>query len=81
MVDYNLISELDVSDTEAEQMIASAIDETGDLADLLKEDAKEFKPGTILVGKIIGFSGDDVVVEVGLKSEGLIPKVRVPEPQ
>jgi len=74
MVDYNLISELDVSDNEAEQMIASAIDETGDLADLLKEDAKEFKPGTILTGKVIGNAGDDVVIDVGFKSEGLINK-------
>jgi len=74
MVDYNLISELDVSDNEAEQMIAAAIDETGDLANLLKEDAKEFKPGTILTGKVIGNAGDDVVIDVGFKSEGLINK-------
>ena len=29
-------------------------------------------PGTILKGKIIGRAGDDVVVDVGLKSEGII---------
>jgi len=28
----------------------------------------------ILIGRVVGFAGDDVVIDVGLKSEGLIPK-------
>jgi small subunit ribosomal protein S1 len=41
---------------------------------LLKEQIADLTPGKLIKGKIIGFAGDDVVVEVGLKSEGLIPK-------
>ena len=39
---------------------------SGTIADLTE--------GKLIKGKVIGYAGDDVVVEVGLKSEGLIPK-------
>src|SRR5690606_28486754 len=74
MVDYNLISELDISDAEAESMVSAAIAETGDLSDLLTTEEREFKPGSILKGIVIGNAGDDVVIDVGFKSEGLINK-------
>jgi small subunit ribosomal protein S1 len=41
---------------------------------LLKTQGVDLTPGKIIKGKIIGIAGDDVVIEVGLKSEGLIPK-------
>ena len=78
MVDYNLIKELDAPDfdADAEKMLAEAADETGGdaLTALLDEEAREFKTGTILKGAVVGFAGDDVVIDVGFKSEGLINK-------
>ncbi|MEC9374593.1 MAG: 30S ribosomal protein S1, partial [Planctomycetota bacterium] len=41
---------------------------------------EELRPGAILDGQIVGFAGDDVVVEVGLKSEGLISKNEFDDP-
>jgi small subunit ribosomal protein S1 len=41
---------------------------------LLTEQAADLSAGKLIKGTIIGFAGDDVVVEVGLKSEGLIPR-------
>jgi small subunit ribosomal protein S1 len=41
---------------------------------LLGDQIQDFTPGNILDGKVIGFAGDYVVVEVGLKSEGMVPK-------
>jgi small subunit ribosomal protein S1 len=41
---------------------------------LLGDQIKDLTPGKLIKGKIVGFSGEDVVVEVGLKSEGLIPR-------
>ncbi len=74
MVDQNLISELDIDG-------ALLTAELGDLTDDLSVLGKGFggeddvcKPGTIIRGRIIGWAGDDVVVDVGLKSEGTIPK-------
>jgi len=41
---------------------------------MLGERVEDLVPGKLIKGKIIGMAGDDIVVEVGLKSEGLIPK-------
>jgi small subunit ribosomal protein S1 len=58
-------------------MIREALGATvakGDMDGLLKEDIQSFSKGTILKGRVVGKAGDDFVVEVGLKSEGLINK-------
>ncbi|MCH8342505.1 MAG: 30S ribosomal protein S1 [Planctomycetes bacterium] len=77
MVDYNLIEELGVSDLEVEELIREALGEqaaTGDMDGLLKQDIENFQRGNILNGRVVGKAGDDVVIDVGLKSEGLINK-------
>ena len=40
----------------------------------LQESVAEFTPGAILKGRIVRVAGDDVVVDIGYKSEGFIPK-------
>lgn len=40
----------------------------------LVDNLADLTPGKIIKGKVIGFAGDDVVLEVGLKSEGLVPR-------
>lgn len=50
------------TDTSSES-IAATIDQT----------IGNFQAGTILKGRIIGTVGDDVIVDVGLKSEGVVP--------
>ncbi len=76
MVDFNLIAELDSAgaglDDELNKLFGSAETEAS-LARAIGEHDEEYKPGTILKGTIVGRAGDDVVVDVGLKSEGLIP--------
>ncbi len=80
MIDETLIASLGIEDADAEALLSEAL---GDRAakgmdDLLDERIDSLETGTLIQGKIIGFSGDDVVVEVGLKSEGLIPKEEFP---
>ena len=81
MIDETLIASLGLADDEATRMLRDAFgsavaaakpDEYMD--SLLKEQIADLIPGRVIKGKIIGMAGDDVVVEVGLKSEGLIPK-------
>ena len=77
MVDENLIASLGASETEADALLRDAFGKSGNdhMTALLESDVvKEFETDTILVGRVIGFAGDDVVIDVGLKSEGLIPK-------
>ncbi|MBY0262113.1 MAG: 30S ribosomal protein S1 [Phycisphaerales bacterium] len=78
MIDQNLIASLGIDDTDATAMLSTAYGQTvagGDMETLLGKQIGQFTPGSILEGRCIGFAGDDfVVVDVGLKSEGLIPR-------
>ncbi|MEM1446721.1 MAG: S1 RNA-binding domain-containing protein, partial [Planctomycetota bacterium] len=77
MVDKNLIATLSVEDAEAELMIADALGQAvadGDMEGLLADTIGDFKPNSILTGKITGHAGDDFLVDVGLKSEGILDK-------
>jgi len=74
MVDQNLIKSLDVSDADVEAELAQALG--ADFSASALEEAIDEKsspqPGTILDGCIVSILGDDVIVEVGLKSEGVV---------
>src|SRR6185369_2301951 len=77
MVDRNLIADLEVDDTEAEAMLQDAYGTDvakGNMDGLIQDQVGDFKPGSILKGKIIGKAGDDYLVEVGLKSEGILDR-------
>ena len=83
MVDKNLISDLGIGDDEAAKMIAEALGDevaSGDMEPLLEKQMREFAPGSILKGKIIGHAGDDFLIEVGLKSEGILSRNEFDEP-
>ncbi|MEY3143727.1 MAG: ribosomal protein, partial [Planctomycetota bacterium] len=76
MVDRNLIEDLKL-DGEMERMLREAGIESvasGDMDGLISTEVSGYAPGAILKGHVVGFSGDFVVVEVGLKSEGLIDR-------
>ncbi|MBL8760774.1 MAG: 30S ribosomal protein S1 [Phycisphaerae bacterium] len=78
MIDENLIASLGISDDLANSMVRDALGKkAGDeeyMDSLLGQQINDLTPGKLIKGKIIGYAGDDVVVEVGLKSEGLVPK-------
>jgi small subunit ribosomal protein S1 len=78
MIDENLIASLGISDDIANSMVRDALGKkAGDeeyMDSLLGQQINDLTPGKLIKGKIIGYAGDDVVVEVGLKSEGLVPK-------
>ncbi len=83
MVNQNLIAELSVEDMEAEAMLAEAFGQSvadGDMEELLVESIGDFSNGSILQGKIIGKAGDDFLVDVGLKSEGILDKHEFDDP-
>jgi len=76
MVDYNLIKNLDVDDSAVERELMAAFSELPDsqkIEQAIDETIGSFQAGHILAGKVVGIVGDDVIVDVGLKSEGVIP--------
>jgi len=75
MVDHNLIQSLGIRDEDVEKELSEAMGEKFSL-DALGEMIQEktaHEPGKVLTGHVVSVAGDDVVVEVGLKSEGLVP--------
>jgi len=78
MIDENLIASLGIADDEAMAMLEDAFGADADtetrMDTILADQATDLSPGKLIKGTVIGFAGDDVVVEVGLKSEGLIPR-------
>ena len=77
MIDENLIASLGVADNEADLLLKEAYGEQvaeGDMDALLRDAFGDLGGDQLLEGTVIGRAGDDVVVDVGLKSEGLINK-------
>ena len=92
MVDFNLINSLGDLDDEVDAAVATAIsdavskNEDGkfglDLAKLIQSDeVQDFTPGAILKGRVSSVVGDDFVVELGLKSEGVLERSEFDEPE
>ena len=75
MVDRNLIHSLNVSDEDIEKQLAEVMGQefsSESLSDLMKENAAP-QPGKILTGHVVDVLGNEVIIEVGLKSEGSVP--------
>lgn len=74
MVDRNIINGLGVSEQDLEQQLEQLYgqDENQYLEEMLEKKVDLKLPGTILKGTIVSQIGNDVIVEVGLKSEGVV---------
>ncbi len=70
MVDRNLLREFDVNEDELAAVVAAGED-SKDFDDFLGE-SQSFEIGGIVSGKVVELVGDQVVVDVGYKSEGLV---------
>jgi small subunit ribosomal protein S1 len=83
MVDYNLINSLGDIDDDVDSAVATALgDAADDLSKLVQGDeVQDFTPGAIIKGKISGHAGDDFIVELGLKSEGILERNEFDEPE
>jgi small subunit ribosomal protein S1 len=83
MVDYNLIYSLGNVDEDADTAVATALgDAATDLSKLVAGDeVQDFTPGAIIKGRVTTQAGDDFVVELGLKSEGILDRTEFDEPE
>jgi len=78
MIDETLIASLGIADDETMALLGEAFGDQADADDrmdtILADQNTDLESGKLIKGTVIGFAGDDVVIDVGLKSEGLIPR-------
>ena len=82
MVDRNIFSTLGVSQEEIDNEVMAIFGESEStmLEDTLESKMASLEPGTILEGKIVLRLGNDVIVELGLKSEGIVDASEFDDP-
>jgi small subunit ribosomal protein S1 len=75
MVDRNLLREFDVSEEDLRSEIESVLtaNMVSDLSSLFEQAGQVFEVGHIVSGRVVNVVGDNVVVDIGYKSEGLVP--------
>jgi small subunit ribosomal protein S1 len=77
MVNRNLLRQFDLPEQELREELASAfdrgIDAVADGTDWLPQDDQVFEVNKIVTGRVLNVVGDEVWVDVGYKSEGVIP--------
>src|SRR3954463_7099466 len=83
MVDFNLINSLGSLDDEINSAVATLYgSETVDLDKLVgKEEVQDFSSGAIIKGRISAKAGDDFVVDLGRKSEGILERGEFDAPE
>jgi small subunit ribosomal protein S1 len=83
MVDFNLIHSLNDYDDESDIAVMEALGtKATSLEDLVPENENQsFVPGAILKGRVTSQVGDDFVIELGLKSEGILERSEFDEPE
>ena len=83
MVDKGIFHEFQIDEAAIEAQVSEALNLTGEgdlMMELIDKTVVNFEPGTILTGTIVNRIGDDVIVEVGLKSEGSISSQEFNDP-
>jgi len=74
MVDRNIVSKLGLTKEQLDRQISELFTEDDSilLENAIQSKVDSHLPGTIIKGKIVTQIGNDVIVEVGLKSEGVV---------
>ena len=82
MVRRDLVSEFQLDEDQIAAQMEAALGDTSpeDLLSTIDKTVANFEPGAILTGKIVNHIGDDVVIEVGLKSEGAVSQSEFNDP-
>ena len=83
MVDRNIVAKLGLSDEQIEKEVNELFTNEHDqlLNEALDKKVDTLIPGTILSGKIVTRLGNDVIVELGLKSEGIVDAAEFDDPE
>ena len=76
MIDNNMLAQIEVSDDELNRLMSGAFAgapaDSAAISKAIDGTVSEIKGETILKGKVVGRSGNEIIVDVGLKSEGYV---------
>jgi len=74
MINRDVLKEYDIKQEEIEKELAEIIKDNSleQFDEVYNSSVKNFELGTILKGKILGTIGNDVIIDTGYKSEGII---------
>jgi small subunit ribosomal protein S1 len=72
MVNRNLLRQFELPDEELQQELTAAFEQKSD--DWLPDEEQDFEVNRIVTGRVLNVTGDEVWVDVGYKSEGVIPR-------
>ncbi|MFA5865353.1 MAG: 30S ribosomal protein S1 [Phycisphaerae bacterium] len=72
MVNYNILKSIEIDEVALDSDLAEILGAEG-LEKTVQSASTAFKPGTILKGKVVEVVGDNVIMDVGFKSEGFLP--------
>ncbi len=83
MVDRNICAKLGINEEELNLKVEELFPEehTEMLQTILEDQVEALVPGTILKGRIVSRIGNEVIVEIGLKSEGIIDAAEFDDPE
>jgi len=83
MVDRNIVNKLGLSQEELDRQVSEMFTEKESefLEQVLHAKVDSRLPGTIVKGRIVSQIGNDVIVEVGLKSEGVVDSSEFDSPE
>ena len=83
MVDRNIVNKLGLSEQELDKQVDEIFGEkeTEYLEQVLQSKVDAHLPGTVLKGRIVSQIGNDVIVELGLKSEGVVEASEFDDPE
>ncbi len=83
MVDRNIVNKLGLSDDKLNEQVKEMFGEKDSefFEEVLHKKVDSRLPGTILGGTIVSQIGNDVIVEVGLKSEGVVDSGEFENPE
>jgi transcriptional accessory protein Tex/SPT6 len=73
----DVVRKYDLSEDELDTRVAEAFAELNqdEMSQQYEESVREFEEDTILKGRVLNVVNDEVIVDIGYKSEGLIPLV------
>jgi small subunit ribosomal protein S1 len=82
MLRRDLLSEFNIDKEQIEREVALALSDMSaeQLEADLDESVRDFSVNTVLEGRVVGVTNDEVLIDVGYKSEGAIPRHEWNEP-
>ena len=83
LADDEMMKEYSIDEEEIEKEVAEVLGELSEegLKKVYEDSVRDFEAGTILKGRILDILPDDAVVDVGYKSEGVIPLKEFDRPE